>query len=52
MSAICDEGDEMRFMKKEVQITYKSTLILRGKRDSNTGIYLVPNGSSLNPKKS
>ena len=51
VSAICDEGVEVIFMNKEVRIICKGNLILKEKRDSNTGLWLVPIGSLSNPNK-
>ena len=48
ISAKCDEGGEARFMKKEVYITCEDSIILKGKRGIETGVWLVPIGSPEN----
>ena len=42
--AMCDEGDESKFMKKEFYISHEDNVILKGKRDMSNGLWLVPIG--------
>ena len=48
MLATFDEGGKARFMKKGIHVTCKGKLILKVKRDSNTGLWLVPMWLSSN----
>ena len=38
---MCNEGGEKKFMKKEVDVTCKSSVILKGKRDTSAGLWLA-----------
>ena len=40
--ATFDEGGEVRFIKKEFYITCKGSIVLKGKRDYETGLWSVP----------
>ena len=41
LSATCDEGGEEKLMKKEVWITCKGKIILKGTRDASIRLWLV-----------
>ena len=39
---LCDEGDSAIFTKHNIFIWHNSNIILQGKRDYSTGLWLIP----------